>query len=120
MTEYKPRSELTQEEAIESISRKELRLVMEKFGVHLIQDFADASKLEDCLWALVWLFERRADPGFTDDQLDEFTIGAVTNYFRPKEFEGDESESGKGPASTLNTSPNGASLPASRPASMTI
>jgi hypothetical protein len=120
VTDYKPRSELTQEEAIESITRRELREVKEKFGVALIQDFADESKLEECMWALCWLFERRADPGFTDDQLDDFALGAVMNYFRRKQFEGDESAAGKGPGSAPSNSPNGASSPASLPASMTI
>ena len=120
MTTYTPRSELTQEEAIQSITRRELRLVKEKFGLSLVQDFSDESKVEACLWAMVWLFEHRANPAFTDDQLDDMELGAVMHFFTVKEFEGDESASGKAPGSTPSSSPNGASSPASDPTCTTV
>lgn len=114
-TTYKPRSELTQEEAIESITRRELRTVKERFGVSLVQDFSREDKLEECLWAMVWLFEHRADPAFTPEQLDDFELGTVMHYFTDKQFEGDESAAGKAPDSQPNDSPNGASSPGSLP-----
>jgi hypothetical protein len=116
---YKPRSELTQEEAIQSITRRELRDVKEKFGLSLVSDFSKDDKLEDCLWALVWLFERRTNPAFTDEQLDGFELGTVMNYFTDKQFDGDESEAGKGQGPKPKPSPNGVSSPASLPTSMT-
>ncbi len=119
MTRYPPRSELTQEEAIQSITRRELRTVKEKYGISLVQDFADESKLEECLWALVWLFERRANPAFTDDQLDDFTLGAVMGYFTDAALEGGETAAGKEPTTLPVNSPNGVSSPVSVPASMT-
>jgi hypothetical protein len=108
---YKPRSPLTQEEAIESITRRELRTVKEKFGVALVQDFGDATKLEECMWAMVWLFERRADRTFSDDQLDNFELGTVMNYFTEPPFTGDETEAGKAPGLRPTNSPNGALSP---------
>lgn len=108
---YTPRSELTQEEAIQSITRRELRMVKERFGVSLVQDFAVEAKLENCLWSLVWLFEHRANPAFTEEQLDDFELGAVMNYFTEKHFEGDETAAGKGPGTTPKNSPNGAPSP---------
>lgn len=119
-TKYPPRSELTQEEAIESITRGELRQVKERFGVSLVQDFSDQAKLEACLWALVWLFEHRANPEFTESMLDGMALGTVMNYFTPKAFEGDETAAGKEPGSTPSNSPNGASSPASVPTSTTV
>lgn len=119
MSVYKPRSELTQEEAIESITRRELRQVREKFGLSLVQDFQESAKVEDCMWAMVWLFEHRADPSFTDEQLDDFAIGEIMHYFTTKEFDGDESPAGKEPGSTPSSSPNGALSPVSLPASTT-
>ena len=109
MTAYKPRSELTQEEAIESITRRELRTVKERFGVSLVQDFADEAKLESWLWALVWLFEHRGNPDFTEAQLDDFDLGTVLHYFTDKQFDGDESAAGKGPGMTPPNLPSGAS-----------
>ena len=41
MTHYPPRSALTQEEAIQSITRRDLRTVKEKYGISLVQDFAN-------------------------------------------------------------------------------
>jgi hypothetical protein len=120
MSAYKPRSELTQEEAIQSITRRELRMVKDKFGLSLVQDFGNEDKLEDCLWALVWLFEHRANSAFTDEQLDGFELGTVMNYFTEKQFAGDESEAGKGQESTPSSSLNGASSPASLPTSTTV
>jgi len=120
MTHYTPRSELTQEEAIHSITRRELRTVKEKFGVSLVQDFSDEAKLEDCLWALVYLFEHRRDPNFTDEQLDDFELGEVLNYFTEKAFEGDESAAGKEPKPTPTNLPNGASSPGSHRLSETV
>lgn len=120
MTAYTPRSELTQEEAIQSITRRELRQVKEKFGVSLVQDFSDGQKLEECMWALVWLFERRANPAFTDDQLDGFDLGTVMSYFTTKEFAGDESAAGKEPSGTLTNSPSGVSSPGSVPPCTTV
>jgi len=108
MIEYQPRSELTQEEAIQSISRRELRTVKEKFGISLVQDFADETKLEACLWALVWLFERRANPEFSDDQLDDFTLGDVLHYFTERPFDGDGTGAGKQPGLRPVTSLSGA------------
>jgi predicted NUDIX family NTP pyrophosphohydrolase len=107
VTAYKPRSELTQEEAIESITRRELRTVKERFGVSLVQDFAIEGKLEQCLWALVWLFEHRANPDFTEAQLDDFDLGTVLHYFVEKHFDGDETDAGKGLGTTPPISPNG-------------
>lgn len=119
MTVHTPRSELTQEEAIESITRRELRVVKERFGVSLVQDFSQDDKLEQCLWALVWLFEHRANPDFTEDQLDDLDLGTVLHYFTTKEFAGDESAAGKGPGPTPPNLLNGVSSPASVPLSVT-
>jgi hypothetical protein len=105
---YKPRSELTQEEAIESITRRELRMVKERFGVSLVQDFSIEDKLEQCLWALVWLFEHRGNPAFTEEQLDDMDLGTVLHYFTDKQFEGDESAAGKAPGPKPKSSPSGA------------
>jgi hypothetical protein len=120
MSDYAPRSPLTQQEAIQSITRRELREVREKFGVALVQDFSDESKLEECMWALTWLFERRADPAFTDDQLDDMSLGEVMNYFTEVPLDQEGTAAGKEPATTPTISPNGASSPVSAPESATL
>ena len=109
MTHYESRSLLTQEEAIESITRRELREVKQKFGVSLVQDFDDETRLEDCLWALTWLFERRADPDFTDEQLDAMALGEVMHYFTEAPPDGEGTDEGKERETRPPTSPSGAS-----------
>lgn len=108
--EYKPRSPLTTDEAVNTITRRELRHIRERFdGLSLLADFGKEEKLEDCLFALVWLFERRDNPDFTLDQLDDFTLGEVQHYFTEATPDGEPTDAGKDSTPTPASLPSGAS-----------
>lgn len=109
MKEYKPRSPLSQQEAMNTITRREMRVARERFGVSLLSDWDKDDKFEDCLWAMIWVFEVRDNPDFTTDRLDDFELGDASNYFTPEDVGGEPTEAGKAPSTKPATKRSGAS-----------
>lgn len=78
----KPRSELTAEQAVESLNFFDLTAIKKHWNVTLAEAEAKADVFA---FALVWAIEKRGNADLTVKDIQGMSMGEINAYFTPEE-----------------------------------